>query len=128
LKGRTRIAPTPSGFLHLENLYSFVNTWLLSQEGNLEIVLRIDDMDQGRLRMEYLDDIFRSLESLGVDYQIGPSGPSDFIENWSQRKRLNHYQLLISRLKQDEFSYPCNCNRKERARTTRLAQCNNLPH
>jgi glutamyl-tRNA synthetase len=65
----------------LENLYSFVNTWLLSQEGNLEIVLRIDDMDQGRLRMEYLDDIFRSLESLGVDYQIGPSGPSDFIEN-----------------------------------------------
>ena len=115
MKGRTRIAPTPSGFLHLGNLYSFVYTYLLAQQEDLEIMLRIDDMDQGRMRMEYLDDIFRSLESLGLDYQLGPSGPSDLVENWSQLKRRNEYDSLLERLKDDEALYPCRCTRQELA-------------
>lgn len=115
MKGRTRIAPTPSGFLHLGNLYSFVYTYLLAKQEDLEIMLRIDDMDQDRMHMEYLDDIFRSLDSLGLDYQIGPSGPSDLVENWSQLKRRNEYDSLLERLKYNEALYPCRCSRKELA-------------
>ena len=113
MKGRTRIAPTPSGYLHLGNLFSFVNTWLLAHQWDLELLLRIDDMDQARLRMTYLDDIFRTIESLGLDYDIGPSGPGDFLENWSQRKRKSQYDDIIERLKDERKLYPCACSRKE---------------
>lgn len=115
LKGRTRIAPTPSGFLHLGNLYSFVYTYLLAKQEDLDILLRIDDMDQDRMRLEYLDDIFRSLDSLGLEYQMGPSGPSDLFENWSQLKRRNEYDNLIEHFKNIESLYPCRCSRLELA-------------
>ncbi len=115
MKGRTRIAPTPSGFLHLGNLYSFVYTWLLAKQEDLEVLLRIDDMDQSRVRMEYLDDIFRSIESIGLSYEIGPSGPTDLKENWSQLKREDNYNQLIEKLKEADFLYPCRCSRKDLA-------------
>ncbi len=90
-----------------------MNTYLLAHEWELELLLRIDDMDQARLRMTYLDDIFRTLESLGLHYDIGPSGPSDFLENWSQRKRKSQYDAIMERLKDEGKLYPCACSRKE---------------
>ncbi|MGL4369957.1 MAG: glutamate--tRNA ligase family protein, partial [Spirochaetota bacterium] len=84
---RTRIAPTPSGYLHLGNIYSFTLTWLAAKMTGASIVLRIDDLDSGRRRTEYIDDIFRVLELAGISCDAGPAGTEDFLKNHSQHTR-----------------------------------------
>ena len=55
---KTRIAPTPSGFLHVGNAVSFLITYCLAKSENGKLLLRIDDLDRERYRKEYVDDIF----------------------------------------------------------------------
>ena len=54
----TRIAPTPSGFLHAGNHYNFQTTADLAREYAIPLALRIDDVDAARFRSVYVDDIF----------------------------------------------------------------------
>ncbi|MDW8205043.1 MAG: glutamate--tRNA ligase family protein [Cytophagales bacterium] len=106
----TRFAPTPSGYLHLGNAFSFVLTWLLARLQGGKILLRIDDLDNDRFRPEYLDDIFYSLEWLGLDYDLGPAGAADFYATWSQHKRLDLYYEALASLRSHLFA--CICSRK----------------
>ena len=101
----SRLAPTPSGFLHLGNAVNFVLTWLLTRRavpgragGTLH--LRIDDLDRARLRPVYLDNIFRVIDWLGIDYDHGPSGPDDFLRHHSQLLHLPDYNRVLRRLAQ----------------------------
>lgn len=64
---RTRIAPTPSGYLHIGNAFSFLLTALIAKKNNGTILLRIDDIDDERKRPEYVNDIFTSLDWLGIE-------------------------------------------------------------
>lgn len=110
----SRIAPTPSGFLHIGNAFSFVLTWLLVRKASGKLMLRIDDMDAARKRPEYVEDIFRTLEWLGLDYDLGPQGPDDFERNFSQRHRLELYHSVLEDLKQvPGLLYACRCSRRE---------------
>ena len=68
---RTRIASTPSGFLHPGNGASFVLTWRLARMVEGDVLLRIDDLDAERARPAYIDDIFGTLRWLGI---TPPSG------------------------------------------------------
>ena len=104
---KTRLAPTPSGYLHRGNLFSFALTWLLARKDGLQILLRIDDMDRARFRPEYLEDIFRSLDSLGINYDEGPSGPDDFHSRWSQMHRRELYDYALSQMRQDQLLFAC---------------------
>lgn len=108
-----RIAPTPSGYLHHGNLFSFALTWLMAKKDGLSILLRIDDLDQARYRSSFLEDIFRSLEALGIDYDMGPQGVEDFEKNWSQQKRLDLYNQALEQLKDHDKLFACDCSRKE---------------
>lgn len=108
---RTRIAPTPSGFLHLGNVFSFLLTWLAARSQNGTILLRIDDLDAERRRTEYLDDIFRTLEWLQIDYEEGASGTADFLQNFSQTLFLEKYNSLINKLLEKKNLFPCACSR-----------------
>lgn len=110
---RTRLAPTPSGYLHLGNAISFVVTWALARAHNGWVLLRIDDLDASRRRPEYLEDIFATLEWLGLDYDEGPSGPDDFLQNYSQQLRLTDYQEAVDKLKEQGNLYACTCTRKQ---------------
>jgi glutamyl/glutaminyl-tRNA synthetase len=112
---RTRIAPTPSGFLHPGNGVSFIITWALARKNGGKIVLRIDDLDAERMRPEYLDDIFYTLDWLGIDYDEGPQNVEDFTKNYSQHKRLDLYFEALEKLKKDKLAtlYACNCSRKQ---------------
>lgn len=110
---RTRIAPTPSGYLHLGNAVSFVATWALARARGGWVLLRIDDLDASRCRPEYLEDIFETLDWLGLDYDAGPSGPDDFLKNYSQQLRLSAYREAIERLKEMGQLYACTCSRKQ---------------
>lgn len=96
----SRLAPTPSGFLHLGNAVNFVLTWLLTRRAGGTLHLRIDDLDRARLRPAYLDNIFRVIDWLGLDYDHGPSGPNDFLRHHSQLLHLPDYNRVLRRLAQ----------------------------
>ncbi|UOQ97413.1 glutamate--tRNA ligase family protein [Hymenobacter sp. 5317J-9] len=94
----SRLAPTPSGYLHLGNAVNFVLTWLLTRQAGGTLHLRIDDLDRARLRPAYLDNIFRVIDWLGIDYDHGPSGPDDFLRHHSQLLHLPDYNRVLRRL------------------------------
>lgn len=96
----SRLAPTPSGYLHLGNAVNFVLTWLLTRRAGGTLHLRIDDLDRARLRPAYLDNIFRVIDWLGIDYDQGPSGPDDFLRHHSQLLHLPAYNRVLRRLAQ----------------------------
>ena len=96
----SRLAPTPSGFLHLGNAVNFVLTWLLTRRVGGTLHLRIDDLDRARLRPAYLDNIFRVIDWLGLDYDHGPGGPDDFLRHHSQLLHLPEYNAVLRRLAQ----------------------------
>ena len=95
-----RFAPTPSGFLHLGNAVNFTLTWLLTRQDGGTLHLRIDDLDRARLRRPYLENIFRVIDWLGLDYDHGPSGPDDFLRHHSQLLHLPAYNAVLRRLAQ----------------------------
>lgn len=112
-KRLTRIAPTPSGYLHRGNGYAFLLTWLWAKTAGADLLLRIDDADRARFRIEYLEDIFICLDLLDIDYQIGPTGPTDFEAQWSQRFRDDLYQQALGKLKEADLLYACSCSRRD---------------
>ncbi|MGI4735653.1 MAG: glutamate--tRNA ligase family protein [Janthinobacterium lividum] len=95
-----RLAPTPSGYLHLGNAVNFMLTWLLVRRAGGTLHLRIDDLDRARLRRPYLENIFRVINWLGIDYDYGPSGPDDFLRHYSQLLHLPDYNRVLRRLAQ----------------------------
>ena len=95
-----RLAPTPSGLLHLGNAVNFTLTWLLTRRAGGTLHLRIDDLDRARLRPAYLANIFRVIDWLGLDYDHGPAGPDDFLRHHSQLLHLPAYNAVLRRLAQ----------------------------
>lgn len=114
----SRLAPTPSGFLHLGNAVNFTLAWLLTRQAGGRLHLRIDDLDRARFRPVYLENIFRTLAWLGLDYDHGPSGPADFEQHYSQRHRLSDYEAVLqaARAAHPGLFYACRCSRTELAR------------
>lgn len=106
---RTRFAPTPSGYLHAGNLVNaLVTSWLARQHGG-QLALRIDDDDRERYRPEYADYIFTALEALKIDWQIGPSGPDEYLQcDLRIRHRYLRNQLALV---PDDMTYACECTR-----------------
>lgn len=110
---RSRLAPTPSGYLHMGNAVNFLQAWLLVRKEAGVLKLRIDDLDSDRCRPEYIEDIFRQLDWLGLDWDEGPSGPDDFNRCHSQRLRLDRYREVLDDLSESAPLYACTCSRKE---------------
>jgi glutamyl-tRNA synthetase len=111
LKLITRIAPTPSGFLHAGNALNAVLVWLWARQNNASILLRIDDLDNERVRVEYIEDIFRTFDWLGIDWDLGPQTVDEFNSMWSQHRRLDEYHRAIQVLSDRELVYRCSCSR-----------------
>lgn len=110
----SRIAPTPSGYLHIGNAVNFILTWLYVKKFKGELILRIDDLDSSRVRDEYLDDIFIQLERLGLTYDKGPSGVEDFKKKYSQKNREGLYNDFVNSLEVNHATlYNCSCSRKK---------------
>lgn len=111
MKGR--IAPTPSGYLHLGNGVNFVLTWLLVRSHKETLRLRIDDLDTERIKGDFIEDIFQALKWLGLDIDEGPSGVQDFKDNYSQHLRYDRYQSAFESLKLNSSLYVCECSRSQ---------------
>ena len=109
----SRLAPTPSGYLHLGNAFSFILTWLLVRRLGGKLHLRIDDLDAPRLNHDCLEDIFIQLEWLGLDYDTGPQGPDDHLRHFSQSLRLEEYMSALEEIRESGMLYACSCSRKQ---------------
>jgi glutamyl-tRNA synthetase len=110
---KTRFAPTPSGWLHVGNALSFIITWLYARSSaNGTIHLRIDDIDGERARDEFIEDILKGIDWLGLDYDTGPTSVDDFFKNHSQHTRLDLYNSYLVQLIEEGRLFACNCSRK----------------
>ncbi len=99
-----RLAPSPTGRMHLGNIYSFLMAWLSVRKCGGRLILRIEDLDEQRCRPEYADQLLRDLETLCIDYDEGPVYQSG-------RKEL--YDHYFSVLQEQGNIFPCFCNRAE---------------
>ena len=106
----SRIAPTPSGFLHAGNVYNFLLTYLFTRAFGGILYLRIDDYDLPRYRRQYVENIFRVLEMLGIDFDGGPGGVGEFETKFSSKFRLGAYQNALKTLEQKGVCYACECS------------------
>ena len=106
----SRIAPTPSGFLHVGNVYNFLLTYLFTRAFGGKLYLRIDDYDLPRYRRQYVENIFRVLDMLGIDFDGGPSGVGEFETKFSSKFRLGAYTNALKKIEQKGVCYACECS------------------
>jgi glutamyl-Q tRNA(Asp) synthetase len=100
----TRFAPSPTGRLHLGHAYSALLAHDFARERDGNFLLRIEDIDPGRVRSEYVDGIIEDLLWLGLEWD----GEMPY-----QSERLDIYAEALERLKADGLLYPCFCTRAE---------------
>jgi len=110
---KTRLAPTPSGYLHLGNAFSFALTASLAKKTGAKILLRIDDLDRDRVNPQYVQDIFDTLSFLEIFYNDGPGDMEEYEATWSQIHRMDIYQTALQQLKQSGEVYACQCSRTQ---------------
>lgn len=84
----TRIAPSPTGTLHLGNIRTFLINWALARQRGWTIVLRMEDLDSGRVRPGADAAIIGILQWLGIDFDIGPIYQSRDLEPYRQAMRM----------------------------------------
>ena len=110
---RSRIAPTPSGYLHIGNALNFILVWLWVRKAGGILRLRIDDRDTPRSRPEHMDDIFRTLEWMGIDWDEGPQTPDEEARIYSQTLRSGRYDEMTQLLIGSGEVFACACSRRE---------------
>ncbi|HEV2480937.1 MAG TPA: glutamate--tRNA ligase family protein [Puia sp.] len=113
------MAPTPSGYLHLGNVFSFAVTAALARRCGAEILLRIDDLDRERVQREYVEDIFETFAFLEIPWDRGPRSLGEFERDWSQLHRMPLYREALSRLREAGAVFGCSCSRAEVLRASR---------
>lgn len=97
-KIRTRIAPSPTGFLHLGTARTALYSWAFARHFGGEFVLRIEDTDVARSTQDSVDQILASMKWLGLDYDEGPI---------YQMQRLDRYRAVVDQLIAEGKAYRC---------------------
>lgn len=112
----TRFAPSPSGHLHLGHAFSALFAARAAGDGG-RFVLRIEDIDGSRARVEFEAAIFEDLAWLGLHWETPV---------WRQSTRLDAYAAALAHLEAMDLLYPCFCTRKEIA--AEIARAGAAPH
>lgn len=102
-----RFAPSPTGPLHFGSLVAALGSWLFARAAGGRWLVRIEDLDTLRAVPGCADDILRTLEALGLDWDG---------KVLHQNRRSDIYQSVLDRLIQVGQAYPCGCSRTEIAR------------
>ena len=109
---RSRIAPTPSGFLHLGHIRTFRKAWERARQAKGQLVLRIDDLDSARCTPRFFDACIEDIEGMGINWDEGPDIGGDF-GPYSQKMRSDIYLPVLKKLLESNSIYPCVKSRKE---------------
>ena len=109
---RVRIAPSPSGNLHVGTARTALFNYLFAKKNNGKFILRIEDTDAERTSQEYIDNIFDSLKALGLNWDEGPDvgGPYG---PYTQSERFDIYPKYVQQLLDSCFAYECFCTPEE---------------
>lgn len=94
---KVRFAPSPTGYMHIGNTRTALFNWLLAKKLGGRFILRIDDTDKERSKKEYEDSLRESLIWLGLNWE----------EEARQSARLERYNEVVEKLKNDGRIYPC---------------------
>ena len=95
---RTRIAPSPTGFLHLGTARTALYSWAFARHHGGQFILRIEDTDVARSTQASVDQIIEAMDWLGLDYDEGPI---------YQMQRLDRYRAVVDRMLADGTAYRC---------------------
>ena len=99
-----RFAPSPTGSLHLGNLRTALLAWLFARAGGGRFLLRVEDLDSGRVREPFVAEQLADLAALGLDHDG---------EIVRQSMRTETYGAALERLRSQGLIYPCWCTRAE---------------
>lgn len=120
-----RLAPSPTGYLHLGNAWAFLLAWLAARQAGGRIILRMEDIDPDRSRAHFAAAIMEDLHWLGLDWDAGPpeAKPNPLAANstaklpqavsYIQSARGDYYAKALQELTAKGHVYPCYCTRKE---------------
>ena len=111
-KYRGRIAPSPTGYLHLGHARTF---WTAQQRARLrggEMILRNEDLDSTRFKMEFADAMLEDLRWFGLTWSEGPDCGGPWAP-YNQSERMEFYRAALEILRAGHFIYPCTCSRKD---------------
>ena len=106
---RGRFAPSPSGRMHLGNVWCALLAWLSVRSQQGVMVLRIEDLDPQRCSLDKAAQLVDDLQWLGLDWDEGGLEPE-----YCQSRRSHHYEEAFRRLESLGLIYPCYCTRAER--------------
>ncbi len=115
---RCRIAPSPTGPLHIGTARTALFNYLFARRTGGTFVLRLEDTDQARSTVEHEGDILDGLHWLGIDWDEGPGvddrPPRGDFGPYRQSERGDRYSAAIDRLLAEDMAYPCYCTTEER--------------
>src|SRR5438270_740220 len=94
----TRLAPSPTGAMHLGNARTFLVNWLMARRGGWKVLLRIEDLDGPRIKAGADLELIEDLRWLGLDWDEGPV---------YQSARTSLYTAAVESLLLSAKAYPC---------------------
>jgi len=113
---RGRIAPSPTGYLHLGHARTFWQAYGRARRAGGVLIFRNEDLDEQRCREEFARAMFEDLAWLGIRWQEGPDVGGAF-GPYEQSRRRELYRAAWRRLRAGGWIYPCTCSRRELAET-----------
>lgn len=111
---RGRFAPSPSGRMHLGNVWAMLAAWLSVRKQGGAMVLRMEDLDLSRSRQVFADQMIEDLKWLGLTYEEGPDCGGSF-GPYIQDQRRHYYEKALEQVWEQGLLYPCFCSRKDLA-------------
>jgi glutamyl-tRNA synthetase len=118
---RGRLAPSPTGFLHLGHARTFWTAYERARAVADVLILRNEDLDSQRSRADYAEAMLEDLRWLGIHWQEGPDVGGAF-GPYRQSERYGLYRAAWEQLRAGGWIYPCTCSRRE------LAAAASAPH
>ena len=109
---RGRLAPSPTGYLHLGHARTFWMAQQRAQTAGGALVLRNEDLDATRFKLEFVDAMLEDLRWFGFEWQEGPDRGGPF-GPYNQSERREVYLGAMQRLLAGGFIYPCSCSRSD---------------
>lgn len=116
---RGRLAPAPTGALHLGNARTFVIAWVRTRVNNGRLVLRLEDLDHPKVRQNAAEEAYGDLLWLGLNWDDGPvaamNKPFVYLESetYVQSRNIHLYKSALNALRHLNLCYPCICTRRD---------------
>ncbi len=123
---RFRIAPSPTGSIHVGTARTALYNWLLARKSGGTFVLRVEDTARDRNRPEWEQAIYNGLSWLGLDWDEGPDVGGQY-GPYRQSERLKQHRRHLQRLFERGHVYRCFCSREQLAEERKAAQRAKLP-